>query len=88
MFTSSFFAGIDSGSRTHQACGLNAKGKVLGERTSEHSGEGLGQLTHWMPKCAGYDAGNISVTIEVPHGPVVDSLLDRGFRVFSIVSVR
>ncbi|MDE2731289.1 MAG: transposase [Bacteroidota bacterium] len=57
MFTSSFFADIDSGSRTHQACGLNAKGKVLGERTSEYSGEGLGQLTHWMPKCAGYDAG-------------------------------
>jgi len=84
MSTSSFFAGIDWGSRTHQACVLNAKGKVLDERAFEHSGEGLGQLIHWMLKCAGCEAGNISVAIEVPHGPVVDSLLDRGFRVFSI----
>ena len=87
MFTMSipsFFAGIDWGSQTHQACVLNADGEVLGERAFAHSGKGLGQLIQWMLKCAGCDAGQVSVAIEVPHGPVVDSLLDRGFRVFSI----
>jgi hypothetical protein len=30
------------------------------------------------------DAGAVAVAIEVPHGPVVDALLDRGFAVHAI----
>src|SRR3954454_5845802 len=30
------------------------------------------------------DPGSVVVAIEVPHGPVVDALLDRGFAVYAI----
>ena len=87
MFTklqSIIFAGIDWGSQLHQVCVMNLEGTVLGERAFPHSGEGLGQLLDWVLACAGCAAAHIGVAIEIPHGPVVDSLLDRGFRVFSI----
>ena len=37
-----------------------------------------------MVTSAGGNAGRLAVAIEIPHGPVVDSLLDRGIQVFSI----
>ena len=79
-----FFAGIDWGSQSHQACVLDASGAVLGEKGFAHSGKGLGLLLDWILGCAAGSAGQVRVAIEVPHGPVVDSLLDRGFAVHSI----
>ena len=79
-----FFAGIDWGSQSHQACVLDASGTVLGEKAFPHSGAGLGRLLDWILGCANGSAGQVRVAIEVPHGPVVDSLLDRGFGVRSI----
>ena len=78
------FAGIDWGSESHQACVLASDGTVLGERAFPHSGVGLGQLLDWIISTAGCDAGCIAAAIEVPHGPVVDSLLDRDLQVYSI----
>ncbi len=63
---------------------LAKDGTVLGERAFPHSGEGLGQLLDWIIAIAGCDAGCIAAAIEVPHGPVVDSLFDRGLQVYSI----
>ncbi len=79
-----FFAGIDWGSQSHQVCVLNSEGAVLGERAFAHSGEGLSQLLDWILACAGGVAAQLGVAIEIPHGPVVDSLLDRGIPTFSI----
>ncbi len=79
-----FFAGIDWGSQSHQVCVLNSEGAVLGERAFAHSGEGLSQLLDWVLACAGGVAAQLGVAIEIPHGPVVDSLLDRGIPTFSI----
>ena len=39
-----------------------------------------------MVSCAAFAAEHIAVAIKVPYGPVVDSLLDRGFMAFSINS--
>lgn len=78
------FAGIDWGSKSHQVCVLSSKGAVLGERAFPHSGEGLHQMLDWILARAACDATHIAVAIEIPHGPVVDSLLDRDFQVFSI----
>ncbi len=63
---------------------LAKDGTVLGERAFPHSGEGLGQLLDWIIAIAGCDAECIAAAIEVPHGPVVDSLLDRGLQAYSI----
>ena len=43
-----WFAGIDWGSRKHQACVLDAAGNVLGEREFEHGGAGLSQMADWL----------------------------------------
>ena len=43
-----WFVGIDWGSQKHQACVLDAAGKVLGEREFEHGGAGLSQMADWL----------------------------------------
>src|SRR4051794_16797938 len=78
-----WFAGIDWGSAKHQACLLDRAGKVVGERAFAHGGAGLAALCDWLVSAAG-DPGSVAVAIEVPHGPVVDALLDRGFAVHAI----
>src|SRR5215510_12362508 len=44
---------------------------------------GLAELGDWLLSMASA-ARTVAVAIEVPHGPVVDALIDRGFVVFAI----
>ena len=78
-----WFAGVDWGSEKHQACIVDAQGNVAGEREFPHSGAGLAELGDWLLSIAGA-VGTVAIGIEVPHGPVVDSLIDRGFVVHAI----
>ena len=78
-----WFTGIDWGSAKHQVCLLDGTGKLVGEREFAHGGAGLAALCEWVVSMAG-DPGSVAVAIEVPHGPVVDALLDRGFAVHAI----
>ncbi len=78
------FAGIDWGSEHHQACLVDGDGKVLGEKSFPHSGAGLARMCDWLRAVAGTEEAHIAVGIEVPHGPVVDSLLEQGFAAFAI----
>src|SRR3954466_15305313 len=94
--TVSWFAGVDWGSERHQVCLLDAAGQVVGERAFRHGGVGLAALCDWLGSIAGEPGrgagatrgppgpGGVAVAIEVPHGPVVDALLDRGFAVHAI----
>jgi transposase len=79
----SWFAAVDWGSAQHQACILDRGGAIAGERAFPHGGAGLAALCDWLVSIAG-DAGAVAVAIEVPHGPVVDALLERGFAVHAI----
>jgi transposase len=79
----SWFAAVDWGSAQHQACILDSGGAIAGERAFPHGGAGLAALCDWLVSIAG-DAGAVAVAIEVPHGPVVDALLERGFAVHAI----
>ena len=81
--TISWFAGVDWGSERHQVCLLDAQGTIAGEREFPHSGEGLAELGDWLLSMASA-ASTVAVAIEVPHGPVVDALIDRGFVVYAI----
>jgi transposase len=81
--TKRWFAGVDWGSERHQVCLLDGAGAVVGERAFAHGGAGLVALCDWLVSLAG-DPGSVAVAIEVPHGPVVDVLLDRGFAVHAI----
>jgi transposase len=78
-----WFAGVDWGSEKHQVCLLDDAGTVVGERVFQHDAAGLAALCDWLVSVAG-DTGPVAVAIEVPHGPVVDVLLDRGFAVHAI----
>jgi len=58
-------------------------GKIMDERVFPHGGAGLAALCDWLVSVGG-DPSIVAVAIEVPHGPVVDALLDRGFAVHAI----
>ena len=76
------FVGIDWSSVEHEVYAQNAGGEQVDGRAFKHSGDGLGDLCTWLQKFG--EPGTIAVAIEVPHGSVVETLLDRGFAVFSI----
>jgi hypothetical protein len=80
----SWFAGVDWASEKHDVLLTGASGKRLGKRTFAHSGEGLAQMCDWVIATSGGKPEDIHVAIEVPHGAVVETLLDRGFKVYSI----
>ena len=48
-----------------------------------YTGAGLAELGRWLANFTA-ETRNMAVAIEVPHGPVVDLLLDRGFVVYAI----
>jgi transposase len=78
-----WFVGVDWGSEKHQVCILDQQGTVAGERSFPHSGAGLAELGDWLLSITAA-ANTVAVAIEVPHGPVVDSLIDRGFVIYTI----
>ncbi len=78
-----WFVGVDRGSEKHQVCIVDQQGTIAGERSFPHSGAGLAELGDWLLSMTGA-ANTVAVAIEVPHGPVVDSLIDRGFAAYTI----
>ena len=79
-----WFAGIDWASQAHQACLIDAGGKIIGERSFAHGGAGLAELCSWLLAMTGAEPCAIAVAIEVPHGPIVETLLERGFQVYAV----
>lgn len=79
-----YFVGIDWGNEQHQACLVDEGGKELAQRSFSHGGRGLAELVAWLRESCSDISNVVGVAIEIPHGPVVDTLLDAGFRVYSI----
>ena len=79
-----WFAGVDWGSQRHQVCVVDAGGKVLGERAFEHGGAGLSAMADCLLSLTAGQAGDVGVALETPRGPVVQSLMERGFVVHAI----
>ncbi len=79
-----WFVGVDWGREAHQVCVLDAAGALVGERAFTHGGGGLADLCDWIVATTGAEPSAIAVAIEVPHGPVVETLLERGFRVYAV----
>lgn len=79
-----WFAGIDWASYEHQACLLDGAGTMLGERAFRHGGAGLAELCDWLLARSGGQPHAIAVAIEVSHGPVIETLLERGFSVHAL----
>jgi transposase len=79
-----WFAGVDWASEIHQVVLVDAHGTVAGEHTFPHGGEGLSAMCDWLLVTTGAAPDVIAAAIEVPHGPVVETLMERGFLVHAI----
>jgi len=79
-----WFVGVDWASRDHHAVVVDATGRKLGERSFRHGGEGLAALAAWITALTEAQPDTVAVAIEAPHGPVVETLMARGFRVHAI----
>lgn len=78
------FLGIDWGAYVHTVCAVDESGEVLLEQEVRHCGE---EVASFVDKVLGLGDGNpesVVAAIEQPHGTIVESLLDRGVRVFHI----
>src|SRR4029077_13763841 len=78
------YVGIDWASDSYQVCVMDANGKVLGEKKFEHSGDGIRECIDWLLEIAGGVASSVAVAIEVPHGAMVESLIENNLTVFAI----
>lgn len=83
-YTNVAYVGIDWASATHYAYALDASGQKLGHRSFPHSGEGLVELANWIRSVTNLEPGSVAIGIEVPHGPVVEHLMDAGFLVHAV----
>lgn len=79
-----FWLGVDWGSQTHQICLVDADGCKVQERSVEHSGRAIRDFLERLSGWGGGDRGAVAVAIEVPRGPWVEALLERGFAVYAI----
>ena len=80
-----WYAGIDWGSQSHYVFLADGEGRRIAEKIFPHSGEGLAEMAIWLSAEAGAaHPGQVLVAIEVPHGPVVEALLERGFVVHAL----
>jgi transposase len=79
-----WFVGIDWATQSHRVCLLDVEGRQVSERDFAHGGVGLTELRGWLLEKAKAAPPQIAVAIEMPHGPVVEMLLDHEFLVFAI----
>src|SRR4029079_1571668 len=79
-----WFVGVDWASENHHVRVCDCVGKRMGERVFSHSGAGISEMAGWITQLTGAQASEIHVAIEVPHGPVVEALLERGFNVYAL----
>lgn len=82
--TFQYFAGIDWAADSYQICVVDENGQVLGEKQFEHSGDGIRQCIEWLLESAGGNGSSLAAAIEVPHGAMVESLIENNLAVFAI----
>jgi transposase len=75
------FVGVDWASVEHQVCRVGPDGPV--QRAFAHDADGLNAMVDWLLASASVPQ-DVAVAIEVPHGPVVEALMDRGVVVYAI----
>lgn len=78
------FAGIDWATEEHTMSILDANRNELENKAYPHSGAGLNQLADRLSALSNGDPSTVAIGIETPHGAVVETLVERGFAVFSL----
>jgi hypothetical protein len=55
----------------------------MGEKSFTHGGKGLAEMAVWLMAVSGAAEPN-QIHVAIPHGPVVETLIERGFQVHAI----
>lgn len=77
------YVGVDWATERHQVCLLTPDGQRLAELMVPHTGAGLAALRAALRQRVS-EPSRIAVAIEVPHGAVVEALLEHGCHVYAI----
>ncbi len=78
------FVGVDWAKDEHQVCVLEPRGSVVEESVVAHTGVAVAALADRLAKRAEGEVARVAVGIEVPRGALVETLIERGFRVFAL----
>ena len=79
-----FYVGIDWATQFHQVCVMDPERLLLAERSVDHTGSALCQFIDWLLALTGNRPQLAAVAIEMPRGAIVESLVERGFAVYSV----
>lgn len=79
-----FFVGIDWGTQTHRIVLLDCEGRAIEQYDATHTGAGLEDLVNRLVRSTACESEKVAIAIETSWGALVETLLDRGFAVFSI----
>ena len=78
-----FFVGIDWGTQTHRIVLLDCEGRAIEQYDAAHTDE-LEDLVDRLLRSTTCEPETVAIAIETSWGALVETLLDRGFAVFSI----
>jgi len=78
------FVGIDWGSATHHACVLDLEANIVEERRVRHTASDVAEFFDYILGLTPDASTSMAVAIKVPHGTLVEELLERRLCVFSI----
>ena len=80
-----WYAGVDWASESHHVFLTDDAGAKIGEMIFKHSGDGLAAMAAWLMATSGVaEPAQLHIAIEVPHGPVVEALIERQVTVYAI----
>ncbi len=79
-----YTVGIDWGSTNHQNSLIDAPGKLCGEQSFPHGSQGLRDSTQWIKTATNAAPHQIGTAIEMPHGSVMESMMESEFKVHAI----
>jgi transposase len=78
------WAFVDWACESHTVCVVDVGGVPLHEGEVDNTPAGLAALVLELTRLCQGDLARMRIAIEVPHGPVVDALLEAGFAVFTL----
>jgi transposase len=79
-----WFVGIDWATTSHQCSVHKADGRVVVDRTVDHTGPAIAAFLEWLTEQAGGSLKRVAIAIEMPRGAVVETCLERGAAVFTL----
>lgn len=79
-----WFVGVDWATDAHQVCVIDCEGHTRWDREVPHTATDVHAFVEWLAATTGAERSRIGIAIETPRGALVDTLIERGFAVFSI----